>query len=165
MKIAFRLSGSAATMITMQAPGEEIIAAIRSAETMNTGVASMRSYLVEAEVDIAREMIQLLQKRSSGAASRAAVQAIEKSIEENITIDQLRPKGGWCPVCEQEGKDPRHTRRTQLCTLHYTRAHRKTEHGRKVYEKHKRRYSEKRASPFLQAIKREEERNTGGSGD
>jgi len=28
-------------------------------------------------------------------------------------------KGGWCPECEKEGKDPRHEYRTVLCNRHY----------------------------------------------
>lgn len=30
-------------------------------------------------------------------------------------------KGGWCPDCEKEGKDPKHKYHTVLCPKHYQR--------------------------------------------
>jgi hypothetical protein len=54
-------------------------------------------------------------------------------------------KGGWCPECESEGKDPRHNRRTVLCGMHHNRWYRQSPGGRAAYERGKARQYEQRA--------------------
>lgn len=54
-------------------------------------------------------------------------------------------RGGWCPECEAEGKDPRHKRTTILCGRHWRRAYAKTEEGQQAAERYKSRQHERRS--------------------
>ena len=69
-------------------------------------------------------------------------------------------RGGWCPECEKEGKDPRHSRTSILCGRHWRLAYAQTESGQQAAERYKSRQYERR-SPFRRAMKEGEEQSNG----
>lgn len=99
------------------------------------------------------------QRRSTEAGHQEYVRAYQKHNARKKQNRALGIANGWCPDCEAEGDDPRHSDDTIRCSKHHMRRYRQTERGAEV----ERRNLGKSKSPIVKAVKQSQTKEKNGN--